>query len=54
VKYPYNINILTQQLVMEQLQQVERKAEWVNSLLQQRKYLIERLQALPLQPLKRL
>jgi len=48
VKYPYNINILTQQLVMEQLQQVERKAEWVNSLLQQRKRLIECLQALPL------
>ncbi len=47
VKYPYNINKLTQDFVSEHLDQVERKNEWVNMLLEQRSLLSEQLQALP-------
>lgn len=47
VKYPYNINKLTQDFVSEHLDQVERKNEWVNMLLEQRSLLSEQLKALP-------
>lgn len=47
VKYPYNINKLTQDFVSEHLDQVERKNEWVNMLLEQRSLLSAELQALP-------
>lgn len=43
VKYPYNINILTQKLINEALEQEERKINWVNYLLDQRTALIEEL-----------
>lgn len=36
VKYPYNINLLTQQFVNEQIDQEARKQEWVKMLLAQR------------------
>lgn len=36
VKYPYNINILTQQLVLEHLQFESRKKAWVELLLKER------------------
>lgn len=47
VKYPYNINKLTQDFVSEHLDQVERKNEWVKMLLEQRSLLCKQLQALP-------
>lgn len=47
VKYPYNINKLTQDFVSEHLDQVERKNEWVKMLLEQRSLLTQELKALP-------
>lgn len=48
VKYPYNLNLLTQEAVYKQVENVEQKNEWVKALLMERKSLIEALQALPL------
>lgn len=47
VKYPYNINLLTQQFVSAQLDHAGRKNEWVDMLLKQRDKLTKELQALP-------
>jgi len=47
IKYPYNINILTQRFVSEQIDLEERKNGWVGMLLQQRGFLTEQLAALP-------
>ena len=44
VKYPYNINQLTQNFVLGQLDKEEEKKEWVRLLLKQRISLIEALQ----------
>lgn len=46
VKYPYNINILTQKLILEKLEQVEIKNNWVKEILSQRALMIEELQQL--------
>jgi len=46
VKYPYNINKLTQEFVSEELDKIEQKKEWVSMLLEQRKILTEELQKL--------
>ncbi len=46
VKYPYNINILTQQFVNNQLDEINQKEEWVKMLLEQRNYLIENLKTI--------
>jgi histidinol-phosphate aminotransferase len=43
VKYPYNINILTQQFVSQQLDESHKKEQWVNALLAERESLIESL-----------
>ena len=48
VKYPYNLNLLTQEAVYKQVENVEQKNEWVKALLMERKSLIDALQALPL------
>jgi len=48
VKYPYNINILTQQFVMEAVQHPERKSEWVELLVKERDVLVEALKHCPL------
>jgi histidinol-phosphate aminotransferase len=40
VKYPYNVNILTQELVLEHLQYESRKRSWVNLLLKERERLV--------------
>lgn len=45
VKYPYNINILTQRFVMEAVVNLERKNEWVEMLIGQRGILVEKLNA---------
>jgi histidinol-phosphate aminotransferase len=47
VKYPYNINTLTQKFVNEQLDHEDRKKEWVGMLLEQRRLLAEKLGAVP-------
>ena len=43
VKYPYNINLLTQNFVNEQLDYEPRKKEWVNTLINLRNKLAEQL-----------
>jgi histidinol-phosphate aminotransferase len=48
VKYPYNVNILTQNFVSEELDKQERKNKWVKMLLEQREYLQNELKQLPL------
>jgi histidinol-phosphate aminotransferase len=47
VKYPYNINKLTQDFVSEQLNRLDRKEKWVSMLLAERTALIEQLKTLP-------
>jgi histidinol-phosphate aminotransferase len=47
VKYPYNINILTQQLVLDQLQQNDRKTLWVKMLIDERERMTQLLSHLP-------
>jgi len=47
VKYPYNVNLLTQNFVSEQLDHEERKNEWVKMLLEQRDYLAKELKKIP-------
>ena len=48
VKYPYNINLLTQQFVNEQIDMIERKKGWVKMLLEQRDRLVKAFDAMPL------
>jgi histidinol-phosphate aminotransferase len=47
VKYPYNLNLLTQKFVLEQLDYEQRKDKWVEMLLEQRNLLAEELKNLP-------
>ena len=47
VKYPYNINLLTQNFVMAELDELERKNDWVDLILQQRTDLISALERMP-------
>ncbi len=39
IKYPYNVNILTQKVAMEHLTRSENKEQWVNQILEQRDFL---------------
>ena len=39
IKYPYNVNIKTQELALEALDNVEKKNNWVNEILEQREVL---------------
>jgi histidinol-phosphate aminotransferase len=48
IKYPYNINILTQQVALEKLSTVEEKNKQVDTILQQRSVLTKQLQSLPM------
>ena len=48
VKYPYNINMLTQNFVSEQLDYESRKEGWVSMLLEQREIFAEKLKTIPL------
>lgn len=47
IKYPYNINILTQQHIMETLQNKNKIEDWVNKLLNERKRLTRNLSTIP-------
>lgn len=48
VKYPYNINILTQNFVLSELDKYEQKEEWVSTLVKERIRLKDKLASLPL------
>ena len=48
VKYPYNINMLTQNFVSEQLDNESRKEGWVSMLLEQREIFAEKLKTVTL------
>jgi histidinol-phosphate aminotransferase len=48
IKYPYNVNILTQKLALEHLASTENKDKWVNQILEQRNFLMGRLNQISL------
>ncbi len=48
IKYPYNINILTQKQALSIVQEKEQVSKWVENLISERKKLIEALKAIPL------
>lgn len=47
VKYPYNINIATQELALKGLQNVEKVNDWTRKIIEQRNSLEKELQTLP-------
>ena len=47
IKYPYNINILTQQKAMELLDNLQEKEEWVKIILEERDKMVRKLFKLP-------
>lgn len=47
IKYPYNVNILTQQAALAQLANPQEKEEWVAALLKERKKLATALSQFP-------
>ena len=47
VKYPYNVNILTQKFVNEELEKTELRKQWIDILLKGRDYLERELIRLP-------
>ena len=47
VKYPYNINILTQQKAMELLDNSQEKEEWVKTIVDERSKMVTKLFKLP-------
>lgn len=47
VKYPYNINYLTQEFVIKQLRQSSLVEEWISIILKERSLLEEKLKSLP-------
>lgn len=48
VKYPYNLNLLTQEAVLKQVENAEQKNRWVETLLTERTGMVAQLQALPM------
>lgn len=48
IKYPYNINVQTQELVLDALGNVSRKDQWVSDILEQRSLLSSELAKLSL------
>jgi histidinol-phosphate aminotransferase len=48
VKFPYNINIVTQKLALEKLQNVEKKDHWIELILAGRDYLATELMKFPM------
>jgi histidinol-phosphate aminotransferase len=47
IKYPYNVNILTQRVALERLEKEDEKEIWVKAILEQRKYLNHKLREFP-------
>jgi len=48
IKYPYNINLLTQKQALKAIQQADQVKKWVDTLLLERSQLIDELQKLPI------
>lgn len=48
VKYPYNVNVLTQQAALERLEHMEEIQAWVQETLSERARMMEAMAALPL------
>ncbi|MCK9413598.1 MAG: histidinol-phosphate transaminase [Prolixibacteraceae bacterium] len=48
IKYPYNINLLTQEKALKMLQLEEQKVKWVENILQQKDILAKELIKLPI------
>jgi len=48
IKYPYNVNVLTQRTALDHLQGTEGKDEWVNMILDQRGWLQKELRQFPM------
>lgn len=48
VKYPYNVNLLTQEKALELIKDVEHVQRWVSTLLDERTRLVEALVQLPI------
>lgn len=47
VKYPYNVNVLTQEFVLKQLENEQQTKEWVRLILEERPLMMESLQKMP-------
>ena len=47
IKYPYNVNLLTQQAALQLLQQPEQIKAWVNILLEERSRVMKEFEQLP-------
>ncbi len=47
VKYPYNVNLLTQKQALEELDNVEMVEKWVNIILLERKHMAQAFKELP-------
>ncbi len=47
IKYPYNINELTQQRVLQSLENTEEKEKWVKTIIEERSKLSEELKKFP-------
>jgi histidinol-phosphate aminotransferase len=47
IKYPYNINILTQQKALELLDNFQKKEDWVKTIVEERGKMIRSLFKLP-------
>ena len=47
VKYPYNINILTQKKALKLMDKIQEKQEWVNTILEERGKMVKKLFKLP-------
>ena len=47
IKYPYNLNILTQEKALELLSQKERVKKWINLLIKEREKMANRLKKFP-------
>jgi histidinol-phosphate aminotransferase len=48
IKYPYNINILTQRTALMRLSETQKKDQWIKLILEQREYLRKELAKLPM------
>jgi histidinol-phosphate aminotransferase len=48
IKYPYNVNIRTQELALDALSNIQQKEKWVREIIQQRTWLAEALSKLSL------
>jgi histidinol-phosphate aminotransferase len=48
IKYPYNVNVLTQRMAINHLQGTQSKDEWIGTILEQREWLRRNLLLLPM------